>query len=70
VDEVIAAAELDGIEADLARVEESLRLLDDPDTEPGAVTAWVAAAAGDAGRQSTPRSTASDTSATRSPADT
>jgi hypothetical protein len=66
--DVIAAAELDCIEADLARVEESLRVLDDPEADPAAATAWVAGGAG-VEPQSTPRSTGSDTSATRSPAE-
>jgi hypothetical protein len=66
--DVVAAAELDGIEADLARVEESLRLLDDPDTDPAAATEWAVGRDG-AVPQSTPRSTDSDTSAIRSPAE-
>jgi len=66
--DVIAAGELDGIEADLARVEESLRLLDQPDTDPGAATQW-ATDRDDGEPQSTPRSTDSDTSATLSPAE-
>jgi hypothetical protein len=48
--DVIAAAELDGIEADLARVEESLRLLDDADADPAVATEWAAGGVGGAPR--------------------
>lgn len=41
VDETVTAAELDRLEVELAKVEETLRLLDDPDVAPADVSGWL-----------------------------
>lgn len=40
-DAAAAAVDVDRIDLELARVEESLRLLDDADVEPSAAVAWL-----------------------------